>query len=106
MGRVLSSSEAFRGWMHSVLHHADEEETMQTLRETTLKSLYANDYTEGVRSVVATRAVLLQLVPGGSVINIFSDMTSQAPLFVNSRSLELSLPELICRAPYEMAREI
>ena len=71
---------------------AEETEAFWRLPETTLKNMYKEDYCKGLRSIVSTRATILQLVPGFALLAIFADFTSSYPFLVYSKELDLSLP--------------
>merc|ERR1711871_779549 len=91
----------FNRWWDKTVYHTEETPVFESLKEVTLKVLYANDHSAGIRSIVGTRSVLLQLIPGLAIISIFCELTASVPLFVFSRSRELSLPEIICKDPFQ-----
>ena len=55
-------------------------------------------------TIVSTRSTILQIVPGFSILAIFANLTSAAPLFVYSHDLELCLHELVCSDAEVLAR--
>jgi hypothetical protein len=91
-----------RLWMHQF----EETDTMSKLPEKTLKIMYQNDYSCILSSIVSTRAVILQLIPGLSVLSVFANFTANTPLFVHSRDLDLSLTEMICHDARGIAAKI
>merc|ERR1711988_1766628 len=77
---------------------------MEKLKTETLKVMFRDDHTSMISTIVSTRSTILQIVPGLSILAIFANLTSAAPLFVFSPDLELSLHELVCSDPEGMAR--
>lgn len=95
---------AARSILLVVAYHYYETANFGKLNTETLKVLFADDYTSMIKTIVSTRSTILQILPGFSILAIFANLTSAAPLFVFSKDLELSLHELVCKDPEGMAR--
>merc|ERR1711988_1359831 len=57
-----------------------------------------------IKTIVSTRSTVLLVLPGFSILAIFANFTSVAPLLVYSSDLEISLHEIMCQDPEGMAR--
>jgi hypothetical protein len=90
----------------SVFNHAKETASMKRLKLILLKNMFREDYSRTIASLVSTRATILQLIPGLSILSIFASFTANAPMLVQSKELELNLPEIVCKDPKGMARKI
>ena len=85
-------------------HHFEETKEISNLGNTTLKNMYRQDYKSIISTIVSTRSTILQILPGFAILSIFANITSATPMFVYSKKLALSLPEMVCRDPEGIAR--
>jgi hypothetical protein len=76
------------------------------LPEVTLQIMYKEDCAAALSTIVSTRAAILQLVPGLSILSIFANLTAIAPLLVYSKHLENWLPDVVCHHAREVAYDI
>ena len=88
-----------------LIWHTEESEDAVKLGTRRKKLILQEDYTNSLNAFVAPRAAVLQVIPGLTMLSIFADLTSKYPLFVMSKELEISLPELMVRNPFSLARE-
>merc|ERR1711998_479838 len=112
--------EEYRDWVDELEHwytnkvvplvspliwHTEESEDSVKLGTRRKKLILQEDYTNSLNAFVAPRAAVLQVIPGLTMLSIFADLTSKFPLFVRSKELEISLPELLVKNPFSVARE-
>ena len=100
MSKSMSES-----WDHFA-HRQGEAEDMTELSNQTLKVMYSDDYMAALHTIVSTRSTVLQIFPGLAVLSIFANLTSNSPLFVHSKRLHLNLPEMLCKEPEKIARQM
>ena len=103
---LAGSAEMARGWLSWTSHGGKETESLARIPEVTLKHMYQDDYSAALSTIVSTRACLLQLVPGLALLSIFANLTSIAPMLVQSKELELSLPEVVISHVKAVAYEV
>ncbi len=71
------------------------------------KDMEANihtDYALTLHAIVATRAILLQVVPFFSFLSIFASCMSKTPTWITSSKLRKKLPSLFVASPFVHAR--
>ena len=61
----------------------------------TLKFHMKNDYSQLLYALIATRAVLFQVFPYGSILTVFASLTANTPLFVRDKELNGHLYPLL-----------
>jgi hypothetical protein len=60
-----------------------------------LKFDMKNDYSQVLYALIATRAVLFQVFPYGSILTVFASLTANTPLFVRDKELHSHLHPLL-----------
>jgi hypothetical protein len=71
---------------------SNEEENDPTF---ILKHNTKHDCSRLLYALIATRAVLIQMVPYGSILTVFASLTAGTPLFVRDKELNSALPPLL-----------
>ena len=77
-----------------------EGRTLRTLQQEELKRKYRQDTAQMLYEVIATRAVLLQIIPSLALLSIYASTMSNTPLYVFDKELATNLPELIVYDPF------
>jgi len=90
------------GWIEDSAH--EETDEMIEAQQEVLKRKLRADYAAAIHAAVATRAVLLQVVPFLSYLSIYATIMSATPITVHSKLLASNLPELIISEPFVEAR--
>jgi len=90
------------GWLENNRH--EETKEMIKAQQEVLKRKLRADYAAAIHAAVATRAVLLQVVPFLSYLSIYATIMSATPISVHSERLASNLPELIISEPFVQAR--
>jgi hypothetical protein len=74
--------------------------TLRSLQQEELKRKYRQDTAQMLYEVIATRAVLLQIVPSLVLLSIYASTMGNTPLCVLDEELATNLPELIVYDPF------
>jgi hypothetical protein len=76
-----------------------EEMPLESLRQA-----FRLEYGNCLMAIMATRAILVQIIPGLSLLSVMTEFTAKAPMLVYSKTLRDRLPDLIVRDCFSIAR--
>ena len=74
------------------------------IKQMNLKRILRSEMTTALSQIVATRAVLLQVVPPFAFLSIYASLMSHTPIFVNSPDLLEHLPQFMLHFPFTESR--
>jgi hypothetical protein len=69
-----------------------------------LRQELQNEYGKSLLALMSTRAILLQLIPGLSLLSVFTEFTARSPMFVYSKTLDERLAPWIMWDCFTRAR--
>lgn len=81
-------------WETDDVDEYGESNRFRELQQEELKRKYKQDSAQTLYNIVATRAVILQIVPQFALLSILASTTSASPLYVFPTNLRTHIPDL------------
>ena len=81
-------------WGKDDVDEYGESTRFRELQQEELKRKYKQDSVQTLYNIVATRAVILQIVPQFALLSILASTTSASPIYVYPTNLRTHLPDL------------
>ena len=83
------------GWIEEDLEPNDESDLMTEVQQEVLKRKLRTNYSMMLHAIVASRVVLLQVIPVFTCVSIYASIMSSSPIMVHSKKLRENLPNQI-----------